>query len=858
MASPLPRYPESSALPHRPSSFIGRAREIETVVGLVASHPLVTLAGAPGVGKTRLGLRAATELQSRFRDGVVFVELAGLTEPELVPGYIATALGIQERGDQSIVAELAEALRGRELLLALDNCEHLIEACAAVVESLLRACPSLRCLATSREALRCEGELVWRVPSLSAPDASEGLTGGDTGFDGLPRYEAVQLFVERAQAVRPAFALTERTAPEVARICARLDGIPLAIELAAARVAHLSVQQIAARLDNHLRLLTGGARTAPPRQQTLEATIAWSYDLLPRSEQALLRHLSVFAGGWTLDASEAAGDTRRPHGRVSGGDHAVPPARDSTAVDLLARLVDKSLVQVEDGVDGEPRYRCLEMIRQYAFERLAEAGEADDARRRHAEYYVALAETADACIWGPEYRAWFSRLDAEHDNLRAALLYAALAPATVTLGVHGLAALWWFWMIRGHHSDALYLSEQILASVKAASLPNDAVPQLARAVIGAASAALHLNQFARSEQLFEQSLDVAMGVDDREATAWALVFFGRLRRGQRDYDGAVRLMNQSRERFSQLGDPRGTAMVLYQLGAVAWQRADFDRATTLLHESLAVFRQVGGRLGETMLLEFVARAAYNQGRYEEAVAGAEEHLALSRDIGYRWGIGFSLTTLGMVAHRRGELARAAALLQESLAIRRDMGERDGIAECLELLAGVARSLGNAHSAARLLGVAEALRDLIAAPIPLASRSDYERELSAVRAALDDATFARCWSEGRAMPLEQGIDEARALGRRTDAPVPPTPPQSGRPTAPGAHPPDLLTSREREVAALIALGLSNGEAAARLVVSKRTVDAHMASILAKLGFANRAQVAVWAAAQGLPADTGGVT
>jgi non-specific serine/threonine protein kinase len=331
--------------------------------------------------------------------------------------------------------------------------------------------------------------------------------------------------------------------------------------------------------------------------------------------------------------------------------------------------------------------------------------------------------------------------------------------------------------------------------------------------------------------------------------AWALVFTGRLRRAQGEYDGAVRVLAQGRELFHQLGEPRGIAMALYQLGAIALYRADLDQAATLLNESLAVFRQVGDGFGPPMVLEFVARTAYHQGRDDEALARAEEHLALCREIGYRWGIGFSLATLGMVAHRRGDATRAIALFQESLTVRRDMGEREGIAECLERLAGAAASSEQSDSAARLLGAAESLRELIAAPVPRASRADYERDLAEVRAALDEPTFAARWAEGRALSLEHAVEEARALKSHAPAIRQPELAHPAQQVLPGRIPGGVLTPREREVASLIALGLSNRQIASRLVVSKRTVDAHMASILAKLGFANRAQVAVWAAEHG---------
>ncbi|MFN8634745.1 MAG: tetratricopeptide repeat protein [Chloroflexota bacterium] len=850
----------TTTLPPRLSSFIGREREIQDVVDLVGVHRLVTLAGAPGVGKTRLALRVATVLQGQFRDGVAFVELAGLGDPSLVPSQVATELGIQERGNQSIRATLAEVLQGRDLLLVVDNCEHLIDACAELVGHLLGACPTLHMLATSREALRCEGELLWRVPSLSTPPADPTSTvgGGPAELDG---YEAVQLFVARARAARPQFDLSSHTAPVVARICARLDGIPLAIELAAARVPHLSLAQIASRLDDCFQLLTGGVRTALPRQQTLEATVEWSYRLLPPAEQALLRRLSVFAGGWTLEAAEATAPDPTRRRVESGAATMTVPGHTPTPFELLSRLVDKSLVEVEDAATDRPRYRCLEMIRQYAFDRLSEAGETDDARRRHAEYFVQLAEDAEDQLWRADHVAWFERLELERDNLRAAIQASQSDPRLRLLGARAVAALWWFWLIRGYFTDGLHSIGHAIDGVEVDARAPGASRVYSRALVGAGMLAIHGNELGQATDFLDRSLDIATRGGEESCIAWALACQGRLARALGEYERGIRVLERSLARFRALEDRRGIALTLHLLGSVAWGHGDLDRAARFQEECLRVFGQEDERFGAVVALEFMARVAYGQGRIEEALAVAEEHLALCRELRYRWGIGFSLVTLGMVAQHRGQVERAVTLYQESLAVRQEMGDREGIAECCERLASIASVRGQPALSARLFGAAEALRDRIGAPVPAAGRSDYERDVSATRASLDAEAFVAEWSRGRvagtasavelasSLPAEAQVreQEADSLG---DRPCPGTDVSSElRADSRSGPAAGTLTRREDEVAALTAAGLSNQQIADRLVVSKRTVDAHMASILAKLGFANRAQVAVWAVHKG---------
>jgi predicted ATPase/DNA-binding SARP family transcriptional activator len=506
------------------TSFVGREREKKEVERLLGTSRLLTITGTGGCGKTRLAQEVARDLVNAYADGVYLTELASLSESTLVPQAVAEALGVREQPGSSLTDTLADSLSAKTLLLVLDNCEHLVEACAHLVETLLKACPELRILTTSREPLGAAGEVIWQVPSLSGPSpllrhALEELEG----------YESVRLFVERARYRNPAFLLDQQNARAVAEICRKLDGIPLAIELAAAR-AGLSVEQIAARLDDPLRLLTGGNRTATPRQRTLRGALDWSYELLVGFERVLFRRLSVFAGGFSLEAAET----------VSSGEG----IEEEDVLDLLSRLVDKSLVVSEATGDGGVRYRMLEPVRQYAQERLEESGEGDALRGRHAAFFLALAEVAESKLVEPDQVSWFERLEREHDNLRAALRNA-LDRGKVEPGLRVGGAIWRFWYARGHLSEGRRWLEEALAQ------PGTA-PARAKALRGAGALAWAQGDYARAETLFEESL--------------------ALRR--------------------ELGDRQGVAEAINGLASVARDRGEYARARALFEVNLAVCREL--------------------------------------------------------------------------------------------------------------------------------------------------------------------------------------------------------------------------------------------------------------------------
>jgi predicted ATPase/class 3 adenylate cyclase/Flp pilus assembly protein TadD len=685
-------------LPQQLTSFIGRDYEMAEVKRLLSSPApnarLVTLVGAGGCGKTRLAQQVGADLLSRYSDGVWLVELAALTDPALVVQEAASVLEVREQPGRDLTGTLADYLQSRNLLLILDNCEHVIGACAPLVETLLRACPNLRVLATSREALGIAGETIWRVPSLM-------------------QEEAMSLFAERAASAVPTFAVTPRNRSALAQVCARLDGIPLALELAAARVRVLTVEQIARHMDDRFRLLTGGNRTALPRQQTLRALIDWSYDLLDDAERALLRRLSVFAGGWTLEAAEAvcedfgfsisdfglenpAATIQNPKSKIQNGD----------VLDLLTRLVDKSLVMVEEG-PAEMRYRLLETVRQYARDRLLEAGEAATARDRHLACFLQLAETAERNLVGPEQAAWLNRLETEHDNMRAVLDWSVEGETRLRLA----GALHRFWLVRGHLTEGRARLEGALARGGGVS---DAVR--AKALNGAGILAWAQGDFAAARSRFDESL--------------------LLRR--------------------KTNDPRGMAAALNNLGMLSSEQGDFVSARACYEESLGIYRELQDRTRVAMVLANLGGIAMDQGDCAAAGPLFEESLAMHRESGDQGSMAAVLHNLGKVAHRQGDVVTACHKFRESLAIRRELGDPRGMALALVGLGVAAGARGNFTRSVRLFGAAEAAREAVGATLPPSERGDHDLQAAGARAALGEEEYAALWAEGRVMPLEQAV------------------------------------------------------------------------------------------------------
>jgi predicted ATPase len=740
--------PVPEPLPRPLTSLIGRDQELEQIRESLRQGRLVTLVGGGGVGKTRLALEIALQAGGASPDGAAWVELGPLADGALVLPSVAAALGIRDKGGAQDVNALTRRLVARLAdgapLLVLDNCEHLLDATAAVVQMLLQRCPGLRVLATSQQRLGLPGEVAWRVPSLSVPgvqvfgpsgvqedrsQASEhpnppSLRGQERSDarggtpEHLMQYAAVRLFVERATAVHPGFRLASSAeADAVGLICRRLDGIPLAIELAAARARVLTPQQIAARLDDRFALLTRGTRGAVPRHQTLRALIDWSYDSLPAAEAALLRRLSVFAGGWTLEAAEAIGGSN---------------GTTASVLDILDSLVDRSLVLVDEVAQGL-RYRLLETVREYAREKLEASGELTATRNQHRDWFLHLATQADAAARGPEQKAHLTQLSAEIDNLRAALawcLEAAGYPRSgwrdpsgdaAEVGLRLADALYWLWIHYGYLTEGSQWLERALVSGSGAP-----TSPRAHAFFRAAQLARHCGERERSISLlqsarqgYEEVLTLARTVDDQPGIAAAVLALADVTHAIGSFDAAWSYGAEARQRMAELGDRIGLVSSLEVLSVAAVSRGDHRAARSLLEERLAQCRELGAS-------------------------------------------DFLIHALGAMAHRvrdEGDYAQARSLYSESLGLRRELGDRFAVAQSLEDLAVLAGREQRSERAARLLGAGEAYCETLGARPPVAMAAEYERTVAEGRAALGEAVFAAAWNAGRAMSLDEAVEYA---------------------------------------------------------------------------------------------------
>jgi predicted ATPase/DNA-binding SARP family transcriptional activator/DNA-binding CsgD family transcriptional regulator len=799
-------------LPAALSSFVGREREMVEVERALAMTRLLTLTGAGGSGKTRLALEVAEEVLGTYQDGAWVADLAPLSNPGLLPQVVAAALGVRERPGAPFMVTLQEALRDKELLLVLDNCEHLIDACAHLAETLLGSCPGLRILATSREALGVAGEGIWVVPPLALPDPRR-----PTIPEQLAVIGSVRLFLDRARYRQPTFALSPQNASAVAEICRRLDGIPLAIEFAAARVATMSVEEIAARLENSLGLLTRGNRRAAPRQRTLREALDWSHRLLGEPERTLFARLCVFAGGWTLEAAEAV---------ESGED-----IEEGEVLDLLSGLVDKSLVGAEATEDDEVRYRMLEPIRQYARERLEASGNADELRGRHAAYFLTVAEAAEPELVGPQQRWWLDRLERDHDNLRAALGWSLGRRDVMALRLGGALAR--FWYTRGYLSEGRrWLEEGLVAGRGAASAPLQA--KVLEEVGWLAEA---LGDFEQASAAYEERLSIYRKLGDKEGIAKSLGNLGVLALYRGDYGRAVGLLEESLAVLRELGNKRDIARVLTGLGILALSRCDHARAAALFGEALSLVRKVGDVRSMALSLNNLGFATLLSGDPERATTLFEEALARNREVGDTHSMASSLIYLGLAALTRGDHGRATGLLDESLTVLRDTEDKQTVAECLEAMAGVAGRQELVHRAARLWGAAQMLREDIGAPLPSDERAILEPHVAIARAQLGEEAWEATLAEGRELTPEQAVKYA--LSREAPAPSAPSGPER-QPSV--DEPPVALTRREEQVAELIARGLTNRRIAEELFLSERTVHRHVSKVLKKLGLGAREQVA----------------
>lgn len=828
------------------TSFIGRKHDLAEVRGLMAASRLLTLTGAGGCGKTRLALQCANIISEQFADGVWLVDLAALHESRLVPQVVARLLGIHETHDQPLLESLLRFVRSKEMLIVLDNCEHLGEACATLAHALLVHAPKLHVLATSREPLGVAGEISYYVPPLTVPRLTVSrlaappapsdtvihgiglhkavMDGGGVDEGGVNEwmgYDAVRLFVERARAVAPDFVLTAENGALVVDICRRLDGIPLAIELASARVRVLSLEQIATRLQDRFALLVSEQRVGHvPHHQTLVATMDWSYALLTPDEQMLLRRLAVFVAGYALDMVEAiCADEQLERLRI---------------LQLLSSLVNRSLVVVETFVGAEARYRLLATMRDYAAEKLEEAGETVWLRDRHLDFFVRRVEEIVPELTGPDQQVWFRRLEGDHDNMRAALVWA-LASGRIEAGLRMAIALYQFWEVRNYRHEGLEWFRRFLVCADDGVSP--AVH--ARACTYAAFLADFLEDARAAMAYGRKAVELGEVVGDEDKAVLGFAFAG-LASGMRamgDYQALYDIGQQFIDLFRGLGDDYryyvGMGVLVRAQTALTLRK--YDAAGPLLDEGLALAREAGDGFRVAMAFNLLGDLARCQEQYAEAKAAYVECVVLLRQIGAERDLAASLQNLGHTYLHLGEIERAEASFTEGLTIQRAQQNRAGMRECLIGFAALAVACGLAGAGARLLAVVEAGGWQKHSQQWPATRMEYEQALARARLQTTAADFETEMAAGRALSLEAGVEYALHL---------PWPTRTAAPQ---------LTQREREVASLVAQGLSNGEIARALFLSKRTVEKHIANILSKLGLTNRAQLVRWAVDQGLGSD-----
>jgi len=789
-------------LPIQVTSFIGREREMEEIKAFLRTTRLLTLTGSGGAGKTRLAMQVAADLLDPESDGVWLVELAAITDAERVDPTVANTLNIREEPGRTILQTLTDQLRTKRMLLLLDNCEHVLDACASLSDTLIRHCPHITILASSRQALGISGELTYRVPSLLLPDPE-----AETSVEILSGIESIRLFSDRARFHQPAFAITTSNAPMLAQVCHQLDGIPLAIELAAARVRVMPVEQIADRLDDCFRLLTGGSRTALPRHQTLRAAIDWSYSLLPPVERVLLNRLSVFARGWSLEAAERVcadpsestspgqSSLQEAHTGPSGELWQSEPIRveDWEILDLLTALVDKSLVAYEEQ-NGQARYWLLETLRQYLRTKLTASGEAEAIQRRHLAYFIALTEESERKTRGSEQTWWLERLDREHDNLRAALGWPTYTEEDTEAGLRLAGGLWWFWHVRGQHvtEGRRWLSNKL------AEASHDS-PYRAKALNGAAVLARNQGDYATARSLSEESLALKRRLQDKQGIAAALTTLATLALMQGDYADSRPRYEEALELERELGNRQGITAALIGLGNVALEQGAYVRAKALYQESLELKQQLGDKRGIAASLGGLGNVAFAEGRLQAARQLHEESLAIRRHLQDKRNIATSLQHLGSVASALGEHDPAEAMFTESLEIRQKLGDKLGVAnaqygqgvlalrrgqlsrsrqllaECLlvyqeldvrrgmvctlNTLAYLLAEQGNAELAVQLLGLVEAVREELGSPLTPNELPEYERVLRQLQETLGPTTFANARAEGRNLTLSRAMEIA---------------------------------------------------------------------------------------------------
>jgi len=764
--SPLSLNKPESNLPVSLTSFVGREKEQVQVINLISKHRLITLTGSGGVGKTRLARKVGEQLLENYSDGVWLVELASLNDPTLLAQTIAMLFGLITQADVSHTDLLINFLRTKSVLLILDNCEHILEACAHLAESLLKSCLHLKILVTSREPLEVTGEALYRVPSLGVPDLAYQL-------DTLREYESVRLFEERAQLVQFDFSLTVENASFVIQICRRLDGIPLAIEMAAAKVGVLSPAQIAKQVEESFNLLTGRSRTALPRHQTLRASIEWSWNLLTESEQRLMRQLSVFAGGWTLEAAQSICD-----GHV---------------LYQLNSLVTKCLIVKNQRTETNIRYSFHETIRQYAHEKLLEAGETNLLRERHLSYFLRLAEEVEPKLRGAQQIDWLNRLKVEHDNLRTALTWSL--SNNVEAGLRLIGAMWWFWRVCGYVGEGCEWMSKMLAlpdtmahtplrakalhgaafleSVRydnarahdfyeeSLSLYKDLGDRLgiANALNGLGFTSRRQNDWKSAPIFFEKALKIGYEIENEHVIAAALEGLGLIARGQHNWIEARRFFEQFLAAERKLKNTTQIAIALFRLGSVAFAQGDIEVARTRYEESLSLYRELGFKQFIAILLNALGEVARYQADYEQALTLFSESLSQFQE----QGVGFEnnyvtvLINMGYVSYHQGHHVRAMDLFEESLSLSQKLGEEQNSALCLIGIAGILASKQKAEKAVCLISVAQTVFDRMDTQLDPSDQAEYEYSLALSRNQIDITAFEAVWAQGQKLPLDEALD-----------------------------------------------------------------------------------------------------
>jgi predicted ATPase/DNA-binding CsgD family transcriptional regulator len=736
-------------LPAQISTYVGRKKEIKEIKDLLKTNRLVVLTGAGGSGKTRLALQVAEELQGSYPDGIWLVELANIREASLVTQTIATVLGIAEKTNTALIEIMKQNLNGKRLLLLLDNLEHLLDS-APLVSELLAAAPQLSVLGTSREHLHIYGEQEYPLQPLSLPDPNNSGNAEE-----LRKVEAVALFIQRAQAVNPNLSLDEEALQHLARICIRLDGLPLAIELCAPMVKIFPLRVIAERIENNLDSIPEGPRDLPARQQTLIKTLQWSRDLLSEDEKRLFERLAIFSGGGTLEAIESICANG-----ISGN-----------IGNLLSALVHKNLVLARERLDGQIHFLLLETIRQYNRDRLKNQGQFEILSKLHAEYYTHLAQRTAPKLSDADQVRSLDMLEVEHDNLRSALKWCQTTEGAAELGLNLAGSLELFWAVRGYFQEG----REHLSTALSRQGVLGRTESRAKALHAEAHLAYMQGDYPLVRERLEESLSIyrALGSEGKRGKATVLITLGDKQTEVGEYESATKLMKEALEIMHELQDTKGIARALWQLGACEVRRGNYVPAREYFEDALQLLRQIGDNSNTAIALSGLAEIAIRQENYEHAAVLEDESLAMRKQMDEPWGIGVSLGNFAWIALRKDNLQEAESYLKKSLTLRRDIADRGGCAWCLEKLAESSLALGLRESsknplkhycrAAKLFGAAEAMRELVDSKIDLVDLAEYERKVGVLRSQLDENTFTVSWSGGHSLTMEQSVDFALGDG-----------------------------------------------------------------------------------------------